>query len=149
MQVAATTTRAFSRFLLEMALDKARMRERLAARLLQERARRGGGDARRFPQPEMASLLNVSLRTYQGWESETILPSWRNLEGIASALEWDLEELFGDESAPDVEVPDVAATQQDEAAESVLAAVDRLETELREQRRILERLDRRIARSSS
>lgn len=100
MQVAAKSARGLSTFLLEMALDESRMRERFAAKLLAERTRRGGGDARRYPQPQMAELLGTTLRSYQGWEAGERMPRWRNLERIAATLAWNVSELFEDDELP-------------------------------------------------
>jgi transcriptional regulator with XRE-family HTH domain len=91
----ATRERARATFLLQVALDEARTRQRIAAALLAARARLGGGDARRFPQPKMAEVLGVSLRTYQHWEAAETMPRWRNLEEIADRLEVDVSELVG------------------------------------------------------
>lgn len=71
------------------------MRKHLAARLLAERIKRGHGEARRFPQPEMARELGVSGRAYQGWEGEERLPSWRNLEKMADHFGTTTEDLLG------------------------------------------------------
>lgn len=90
-------------FLLEVALDRALVKQRLAAALLAERERRGGGDARRFPQPQMALLLGYSLRQYQRLEdgNDQSLPSWSDLDRIADTLGLDAGELFGEVSRED------------------------------------------------
>lgn len=85
--------------MLEVALDRSRMKERLADALIQERTRRGGGDARRFPQPKMAELLGYSLRQYQRLEDaeDGGLPSWENLDAIAEKLGLSPSDLFDDD----------------------------------------------------
>lgn len=97
--VSATWSDAGATFLLEVALDRARLKQRLAAVLYEERVKRGGGDARRFPQPKMAALLDYSLRQYQRLEDpdDGGLPSWADLERIADRLDLDGATLFGDD----------------------------------------------------
>lgn len=76
------------------------MKERLAAVLLAERAKRGHGDARRFAQPAMADLLGYSLRQYQRLEDpdDPNLPGWSKLEAIADKLGLEASGLFGDDA---------------------------------------------------
>ena len=146
MKVSATHNRAMSTFLLEMALDEARLRQRLGERLLAEREQHGGGNARRFPQPRMAELLGVTLRTYQDWEGGNRVPSWRNLEEIAAKLNVPVSELVGD--------AETAAEEQPEATPSpdlVLQRLDQLEQSVESLRQVVvEALDaaaeRRVAR---
>jgi hypothetical protein len=104
--MAATRDGGRATFLLEVALDRARTKARLAGVLLQERARRGGGDARRFPQPQMAALLGYSLRQYQRLEDpeDTSLPGWNDLERIMGRLELDASTIFDDDLQQDVDV---------------------------------------------
>lgn len=95
--LAATHDGGRATFLLEVALDRARMKSRLAGVLNAERAKRGGGDARRFAQPEMARLLGYSLRQYQRLEdaNDPSLPSWSDLERIMELLDLDATQIFG------------------------------------------------------
>lgn len=115
--MSATWSGGRARFLLEVALDRSRMKERLADALIQERTRRGNGDPRRFPQPKMAELLGYSLRQYQRLEDpeDGGLPSWENLDAIAERLGLNPADLFDDASAakPVVEPePDLRARLQ-------------------------------------
>lgn len=146
----ATFNVARATFLLEMALDRAQMKERLARVLLEERTKRGHGDPRRFPQPEMARLLSVALRTYQRWEApdDPMLPYWRNLEQIAATLDRDLADLVGDadQDAAAALVPatdraeEVADLQgrgeivQDKLVLAVQALLNRIDSERAERR---------------
>ena len=108
--MSATRGDARATFLLEVALDRARLKQRLAETLLRERVERGGGEARRFPQPRMAELLGYSLRQYQRLEdpNDASLPTWTDLERIADRLDLDASEIFGDPT------PDVGAVSQDD-----------------------------------
>jgi len=100
--MSATRRDGLATFLLEMALDKARMKARLAAVLADERRQRGKGDPRRFPQPEMAALLGYSLRQYQRLEDESdpSLPSWDDLNAILEKLGRDAGDIFADDDEP-------------------------------------------------
>lgn len=111
-------------FLLEVALDRARVKQRLAAALTRERERRGGDDARRFPQPKMAELLGYSLRQYQRLEDpdDPSLPRWDDLEKIADKLGLEGDELFGDATAEPT-TPEVASDARE-------ARLDQLEARL-------------------
>ena len=139
MQIAATNNRALSTFLLEMALDEAHIRERLAALLLAERAKRGGGDARRFPQPRMAALIEVETRAYQDWEAGVRIPKWSNLEKIAEVLKLEVADLVGDSVQPLVEEPKTQKAAVTEEAfrrevrgqlEAILAKVEAVQARL-------------------
>lgn len=97
--MSATPLVGLSTFLLEMALDKARMKGRLASVLVDERRKRGHGDAKRFPQPKMAELLGYSLRQYQRLEDadDGSLPSWDDLTEILAKLDRPPSDIFGDD----------------------------------------------------
>jgi hypothetical protein len=134
--LAATSSGGRATFLLEVALDRARMKTRLAGVLAEERARRGGGDARRYPQPQMAQLLGYSLRQYQRLEDpeDPSLPGWNDLERIMEILELDASAIFGDrDEAVDVATPgDVVDLRElrDELArhhDEVIERLDRIE----------------------
>lgn len=90
-----------------MALDRARLKQRLSAALIKERTQRGNGDARRFPQPKMAELLGYSLRQYQRLEdpNDGNLPSWDSLETILDKLGLSSDDIFGGDDATDVTTP--------------------------------------------
>lgn len=92
----ATRDGGRAKFLLEVALDRARTKQNLARVLRDQRVQRGGGDARRFPQPKMAELLGYSLRQYQRLEDENDhgLPSWDDLDAIAEKLGLTTADLF-------------------------------------------------------
>jgi len=126
-----------STFLLEVALDRARMKQRLAAALLAQRVERGGGDARRFPQPAMAQLLGYSLRQYQRLEDpdDPNLPTWNNIEAISAKLNLNASAIFG-EDEPVEEPPAPATPPSDDLlfqkVEALETAVEALRTEIRE-----------------
>lgn len=141
VMLAATTGGGRATFLLEMALDRARLKERLAARLFAERAARGHGDARRFPQPEMARLIGYSIRQYQRLEDpdDQSLPSFADLERIAGVLEFDVADLFADDDRVEV-----TPSSDDEIAElraEVAAALRQVEAERAEIREQLARIE--------
>lgn len=129
--MSATLNDARATFLLEVALDRARLKQRLAEALYRERVLRGGGEARRFPQPKMAELLDYSLRQYQRLENadDPNLPSWNDLERIADRLDLDAAALFGDaEDEETVSRDDELHALREELGEvrGQLAAVQRL-----------------------
>jgi transcriptional regulator with XRE-family HTH domain len=111
--MSATTLDGLSTFLLEMALDKRQMKERLAAVLLEERKTRGHGDPRRFAQPAMAGLLGYSARQYQRLENadDASLPVYSDLIEILEKLGRPTSDIFGEE--------DVEPETLDEPASSV------------------------------
>jgi transcriptional regulator with XRE-family HTH domain len=135
----ATLHDARATFLLEVALDRARLKQRLAEALHRERVRRGGGDARRFPQPKMAELLGYSLRQYQRLENseDPNLPSWNDLERIAEVLELDAGELFASEEPEGVSRDAEVRVLREELAES-RGQYAALEREIQELRRLFE-----------
>lgn len=137
--LSATGNGGRATFLLEVALDRARIKQRFAKLLYDERVRRGGGDARRFPQPEMAQLLGIGMRQYQRWEDpdDGSLPYWRNIEAIGEKLDVDVSDLFN-------------AVQQLEPEESPepadLASLRReLATEIGRLRDVTDQLEERLA----
>lgn len=136
-QMSATRRDGLSTFLLEMALDKARMKARLAAVLLDERTRRGLGDARRYPQPEMARLLGYSLRQYQRLEDadDPSLPGWDDLTEILAKLERPETDVFGSDNISDAPAP---AVQPDPVAATGREGPAGLAAEVAAQRRLLE-----------
>jgi transcriptional regulator with XRE-family HTH domain len=133
-QMSATRRDGLATFLLEMALDKARMKARLASVLIEERTKRGHGDARRFPQPEMADLLDYSLRQYQRLEdpdSES-LPNWDTLTRILDLLGRPSSDIFGDDEEAEIEGPearsdgDGSSSDLEEAIADLGEKVDRI-----------------------
>lgn len=50
---------------------------------------------RNFTQPQLADMLNVALRTYQGYEGGTRSPSFSTLIKIADILDVSLDYLLG------------------------------------------------------
>lgn len=129
-------------FLLEVALDRARMKERLAAVLLAERAKRGHGDPRRFAQPAMADLLGYSLRQYQRLEDpdDPNLPGWSKLEAIADKLGLEASGLFGGDA--DAQVSTATNGEPLQLDESVLRQMveEAVEGALAETNALLRRL---------
>lgn len=130
--MSATSGGGRSTFLLEVALDRARLKQRLAETLIDERTRRGRGDARQFPQPQMADLLGYSLRQYQRLENpdDPNLPTWSGIEAIAERLSIDAADLFASAETPDTPLTDAAESAPDEAllrrlvAEEVATALE-------------------------
>ena len=101
--MSATRDSGRATFLLEVALDRARMKTRLARLLFDERVKRGGGDPHRFAQPEMARLIGYSARQYQRLENadDPSLPGWRDLERIMEKLDLDPNAIFSDDEEPE------------------------------------------------
>jgi transcriptional regulator with XRE-family HTH domain len=124
--MSATPLGGLSTFLLEMALDKARMKGRLAAVLQDERRIRGRGDARRFPQPEMARLLGYSLRQYQRLEDpdDGSLPTWDALTEILTKLERPQSDIFGEEETDEQPAEEPAVSPDRPAAAGAEEARD-------------------------
>lgn len=135
--LSATRDGGRATFLLEVALDRARLKQRLAAVLLAERTERGLGDARRFPQPAMAAVLGYSLRQYQRLEDpdDPNLPSWNNIEVIADKLGLDPSDLFGDDGS------EPKPTENGSATPPPQSELDALRQDLQEQREQLARME--------
>lgn len=126
-KLAATGTGGLSTFLLEMALDEARLRERFAAALLDWRKRRGGGDAERFPQLEAARELGAGYRTYQHWEAADHLPRrWADVERILELIGATNSDLFAEDEPP---APiELEGASDDPSQEPLLAELAELRT---------------------
>jgi len=58
-------------------------------RLRQMRMKRG------YTQPQLSEILNIALRTYQGYEGGTRHPSYELLLQIAETLDVPIDYLFG------------------------------------------------------
>lgn len=84
----ATTARQRATFLLEVALDEAQIKERLAAALREWRGRRS--------QLDVYAETGLSYRQYQRLENAQSLPRWRTLEAIAERTGIDLADIVGD-----------------------------------------------------
>jgi transcriptional regulator with XRE-family HTH domain len=84
--------------LLELALDRARLKERFAAMLIAERTQRGLGRAREYPGRVMAAELGIEYRQYQRWEKadDPSMPTIPKMLAVCEKLERDPAELFGD-----------------------------------------------------
>lgn len=138
--VAATRDGGRATFLLEVALDRARTKARLAAILRSERAQRGAGEASRFPQPEMARLLGYSLRQYQRLEDpdDPSLPRWNELERIMGELGLPASEIFSD----DVPASSARATADDGVQATLRRVLDQLQELQAGQAEIADRLER-------
>lgn len=115
------------------------MKERLSAALIAERARRGGGDPRRFPQPKMADLLGYSLRQYQRLEdaNDPNLPTWNRIEIILARLELDADALFGEPSDND-------GGGDGESISSLSRRLERLEIAAGDVQRLLQQIAERL-----
>lgn len=140
---AATLEVTRGTFLLEVALDRARLKARLAEALLRERTRRGGGEARRFPQPKMAAELGYSLRQYQRLEdpNEPGIPNWDDLERIVERLGINPAEIFDD--ATD-EPPTHPGDEDDDPQMQILRALEALRESARESQALQSRLEERF-----
>ena len=103
----ATRDDVRSTFLLELALDRAHLKKRFAALMLSGRTKRGYGDARKYPQPEMARELGVSLRQYQRWEDpdHPSMPTFPGVTKLCERLGVDTSILFT-EPEPEPELED-------------------------------------------
>ena len=132
--------------LLELALDRARLKERFAAMLLDERAQRGHGDARRYPQPKMAAELGLSLRQYQRWENpaDPSMPGTEEMLKVCEAFSRSPSELFGEVEPVETEPIDaeqlgraIAATRREvrEMGSHLLSEIGAIRQELERDRR--------------
>lgn len=140
--MSATLGGGLSTFLLEVALNRRRVKERLAALLIEERGRRapdGSGDPRRFPQPEMARLLGYSLRQYQRLEDpeDGSLPRFDQMQQLLEKLDRPSSDVYGDEEPPSLET----TGEDDDVNEDRLA---RMEEEVGEVRELLEAVARAV-----
>lgn len=86
-----TKTRHTATFLLQMALDQERIRQRVASRLL---AWRGA-----LSQQTAAARLGISYRQYQRLERGQSTGRWRTLEQIADGLGISVADLIGVEES--------------------------------------------------
>lgn len=50
---------------------------------------------RNYTQPQLADLIDVALRTYQGYEGETRSPSFETLTKLADILDVSTDYLLG------------------------------------------------------
>lgn len=126
----ATTARHRATFMLEVALDAANVRERLAAALREWRGTR--------PQLAVYQLTGLSYRQYQRVENAQSMPRWRNLEQLAERTGIDLAHVIGeDESSP--ATPAQAASGEQATMQRVLA-------ELRDLRVGQDEISQRLAR---
>lgn len=48
-----------------------------------------------FTQPQLAELIDIALRTYQGYEGETRSPSFETLVKLADILDVSIDYLLG------------------------------------------------------
>lgn len=101
-------------FLLEMALDQARIRQRIAERLI---AWRGAGI-----QPDAARALGISGRQYQRLEKAQSTPRWRTIEQIADRMGISVGDLIGVEDLlPATVQPPATVDLYDERFEQLVA----------------------------
>ena len=52
---------------------------------------------RNYTQPQLAELINVALRTYQGYEGGTRYPNYNTLVKLADILDVSIDYLLGRE----------------------------------------------------
>lgn len=86
-----TKTRHMATFLLEMALDQERIRQRVASRLI---AWRGG-----LTQQDAAARLGISYRQFQRLERGQSTGRWRTLELLADGMGISVGDLIGEEGS--------------------------------------------------
>jgi transcriptional regulator with XRE-family HTH domain len=113
-----TATKLRSTFLLEVALDQERLKQRIAQVLRQHRASLGPG----YPQERVAPLYSVSFSTYQRWERGISMPRWNQLEKIAEVTGLSVAELVDDGATPAA-----AAAEEGEVLQRLDEIVARLE----------------------
>lgn len=123
-----TRARARATFLLEVALDQERIKQRVGD-LLREHRRKLG-----YPQERVAPLFGVSFRTYQRWEGAEVMPRWSQMETIAEQLGVDVSEIVGEQAhaPPLVETEPLVPPAQvivrlEAASRQLTATTDRLE----------------------
>jgi transcriptional regulator with XRE-family HTH domain len=106
------------------------MKARFSTFLREERTRRGRGDARNFPQSEMARLLDVGLRQYQRWENpdDRSMPRWQGIEQIAEKLGVSVDEILGVIDEPE-RPPGHSGTEVD-ALLDIVQRLERLESKI-------------------
>lgn len=121
----ATTARQRATFLLEVALDEARIKERLAAALRKWRGPRSQLDVYRE--------TGLSYRQYQRLENAQSLPRWRTLEELAERTGIDMAEIVGgDEEA------EAAEPTRDDEIHALREELGEVRGELAEMHRLLE-----------
>lgn len=121
-----------STFLLEVALDQERLKQRIAGRLREYRQSLGPG----YPQERVAPAFGVSFSTYQRWERGISMPRWAQLERIADVIGIDMVDLVGGDA-----IPEVAAGAADAPFdERILALLDAMDRRLRRIERQLEKV---------
>ena len=133
--MSATWSDVRGSLLLAVALTRAQVKERFAAMLLSERTKRGHGDPRNYPQPEMARELNVSLRQYQRWEdaNDPSMPGTGGLLKVCETLGRDPQEIYDDPEPEAVEEDKFTLIQEalEERATEERAFEKRVEAKLR------------------
>lgn len=105
-------------FLLEMALDQARIRQRIAERLTAWR------ESKNLIQPDAARVLGLSARQYQRLEKAQSTPRWRTIEQVAERMEISVADLIGMEelaSLPASSQPPRTVDLDDERFERLFA----------------------------
>jgi transcriptional regulator with XRE-family HTH domain len=123
-----TTARQRATFLLEVALDQERLKQRIAEVLRRERERR------HITQMVVATdLEQLSYRQYQRVENGQSMPRWKALEELAGYFDISLSDLLGEEADP-------AAVEQASGADEILALLDAMDRRLRRIERRLEKL---------
>lgn len=85
-----TKTRHMATFLLEMALDQERVRQRIAARLLAWR------QSKNLIQPDAARQIGISNRQYQRLEAGHSTARWATIDMVADGLGISVEDLIGE-----------------------------------------------------
>lgn len=136
-----TKTRHMATFLLEMALDQERVKQRIAARLKSWR------DGTRMNQADAARHVGLSYRQYQRLEKAQSTARWRTIEMLAERLEINVGDLIGEDEGPEEAFARAQPLDQDdERFDRLFAEMKQLlagQSELQaEQVRIGKRLER-------
>jgi hypothetical protein len=153
----ATNERARATFLLEVALDEQRVRERVAKTLRTYRdaqwpkltqydmtQRVNERMTERFPDMD-EKKRSISYRQYQRWENAQSKPEWMFLETIAEFGGFDVSEFY---ARPDDEVDEPAAEESldlRQVTEELVAAAVVLVDEAARLATVRERLEARLA----
>lgn len=137
-----TIDRARSRFLLEVALDQERIKQRLARLLREHRESQRPKPSQLQVSLELGDV--VSYRQYQRWEAAESMPEWKQLEAIAVYLGIGVDDLLDDDEVDELPA-EVTRLREVPRADGV-APTDEIVAALEKMVELLDRLDRRVGR---
>lgn len=127
MKLSATTRAVRSRFLLELALDREKLKANVASALRNYRGANDDGIPVRVTQEALRRRLDdrmhaagtgsVSSRTYQRWEGAETLPDWDSLDAIAEELGTTVPDILGYDEVTAEDLPRRGASDLGRLAE--------------------------------